>query len=145
MFTWHLTMKLFPAICHERATVRKLWRQTGNRSLLPAQCWLLLHVMAGICARFSNFAFVLFCYVTNHLMTGPLGNSQKVLNIIFTVVWAGHAQDVNWRFSKYSFWFKQSLDMMMKTYHTLHGFKVVYFHALRTRRFSPKPFLGETK
>ena len=26
--------------------------------------------------RFSNFAFVLFCYITNHLMTGPLGNSE---------------------------------------------------------------------
>ena len=27
-------------------------------------------------ARFSKFAFVLFCYITNHLMTGPLGNSE---------------------------------------------------------------------
>ena len=33
-------------------------------------------VVAGISARFSNFAFVLFCYITNHLMTGPLGNSE---------------------------------------------------------------------
>ena len=33
-------------------------------------------VIAGISARFSNFAFVLFCHVTNHLMTGPLGNSE---------------------------------------------------------------------
>ena len=32
--------------------------------------------MAGISARFSNFAFVLFCYITNHLMTGPFGNSE---------------------------------------------------------------------
>ena len=69
-------MKLFPAKCHERATLRKLWRQTGNSSLLPAKCWPLLHVIAGISARFSNFAFVLFCYITNHLMTGPLGNSE---------------------------------------------------------------------
>ena len=38
-------------------------------------CWPLLQVMAGISARFSNFAFILFCYVANHLMTGPLGNS----------------------------------------------------------------------
>ena len=37
-------------------------------------CWP--HVMAGISAWFSNFAFVLFCYITNHLMTGPLGNSE---------------------------------------------------------------------
>ena len=75
MVTWHLTMKLLPAKCHERATLRKLWRQTGNSSLLPAKCWPLLHVMAGISARFSNFAFVLFCYITNRLMTG-LGNSE---------------------------------------------------------------------
>ena len=33
-------------------------------------------VVAGISARFSKFAFVLFCYKTNHLMTGPLGNSE---------------------------------------------------------------------
>ena len=39
-------------------------------------CWPLLHAMAGISARFSNFAFVLFCYIANHLMTGPLGNSH---------------------------------------------------------------------
>ena len=29
-------MKLFSAKCHERATLRKLWRQTGNSSLLTA-------------------------------------------------------------------------------------------------------------
>ena len=33
-------------------------------------------VVARISARFSKFAFVLFCYITNHLMTGPLGNSE---------------------------------------------------------------------
>ena len=76
MVTWHLTIKLFPAKCHERATLWKLWRQTGNSSLLPAKCWPLLHVIAGISALFSNFAFVLFCYITNHFMTGPLGNSE---------------------------------------------------------------------
>ena len=27
-------------------------------------------------ARFSKFAFILFCYITNHLMTGPLENSE---------------------------------------------------------------------
>ena len=69
-------MKPFPAKCRERATLRKLWRQTGNSSLLPAKCWPLLHVIAGISARFSNFAFVLFCYIANHLMTGPLGKSE---------------------------------------------------------------------
>ena len=33
-------------------------------------------IVAGISARFSNFAFVLFCYIANHLITGPLGNSE---------------------------------------------------------------------
>ena len=32
--------------------------------------------VAGILAHFSKFASVLFCYLTNHLMTGPLGNSE---------------------------------------------------------------------
>ena len=87
MVTWHLTMKLFPAKHHERATLQKLWRQTGNSSLLPAKCWPLLHVIracswtwpnvvARISPRFSKFAFASFCFITNHLMTGPLGNSE---------------------------------------------------------------------
>ena len=84
-------MKLFPAKCHERATLRKLWRQTGNSSLLPAKCWPLLHVIVGISARFSNFAFVLFCYITNHLMTGPLGNNEfcfpRISMFPFTLSW----------------------------------------------------------
>ena len=41
-----------------------------------AQLKVLPDVVAGISARFSKFAFVLFCYITNHLMTGHLGNSE---------------------------------------------------------------------
>ena len=33
-------------------------------------------VVARISVNFSKFAFVLFCHVTNHLVTGPLGNSE---------------------------------------------------------------------
>ena len=33
-------------------------------------------VVAGISARFSKFAFVLFCNITNHLMIGPLEISE---------------------------------------------------------------------
>ena len=33
-------------------------------------------VVPGFSAHFSKFASVLFCYITNHLMTGPLGNSE---------------------------------------------------------------------
>lgn len=43
MVTWHLTIKLFTAKWRERATLPKLWRQTGNSSLLPGKCWPLLH------------------------------------------------------------------------------------------------------
>ena len=32
--------------------------------------------VARISARFSKFAFVLFYYITNHSMTGTLGNSE---------------------------------------------------------------------
>ena len=60
-----------------RATLRKLWRQTGNSSLLPAKFWPLWHV---ICQKFdylfSTGLTHLLCYITNHLMTGPLGNSE---------------------------------------------------------------------
>ena len=36
----------------------------------------MLTAVAGISARYSKCAFVLFCYITNHLMTGALGNSE---------------------------------------------------------------------
>ena len=39
-------------------------------------------VVARISARFSKFAFVLFCYITNHLMTGPLGNSETKFTVL---------------------------------------------------------------
>ena len=34
-------------------------------------------VVAGISSRFSKFVFVLFCDITNHLMTGPVKNSES--------------------------------------------------------------------
>ena len=40
------------------------------------RCCTWPDVVAEISARFSKFAFVLFCYITNRLMTGPLGNSE---------------------------------------------------------------------
>ena len=78
MVTWHLTMKLFLAKCHERETLRKVWRQTGNNSLLPAKCWPLLHVIAGISARFSNFAFGFVLLYNNSLNDWSLGE-QRIL------------------------------------------------------------------
>ena len=64
----------------EQASLRKLWCQTRKSSLLPAKCWQLLHIIRGGLMlslesqrAFTKFAFVLFCYKTNHLITGPLG------------------------------------------------------------------------
>ena len=36
----------------------------------------MLTAIAGISARYSKYAFVFFCYITNHLMTGLEGNSE---------------------------------------------------------------------
>ena len=51
---------------------------TVTRKMLTAvasdQRWP--HAVAGISRSFSRFIFDLFCYITNHLMTGPLGNSE---------------------------------------------------------------------
>ena len=67
MVTWHLTMKLFPAKCHERATLRKLWRQTGNSSLLPGKQFTVTRQMLTAVARDRwNFSAVFkfcFCFV----------------------------------------------------------------------------------
>ena len=75
-------MKLFPAKCHERATIAKTMTSNGKQSTVTHE--MLTAVardqgwpdVGGISVRFSNFAFVLFCYITNHLMTGSVGNSD---------------------------------------------------------------------
>ena len=47
-------------------------------------------VVAGISARFSKFDFVLFCSITNHLMTGPEGNSEFCFPRISTLRFSGN-------------------------------------------------------
>ena len=74
-------MKLFPSKCHEWATLGKLqydvkWEIGHYYPQNVDGCCTWPDVVAGISAHFSKFAFVLFCYITNHLMTGPLGNSE---------------------------------------------------------------------
>ena len=75
-------MKLLTTKCHEWPTLWKLWRQTGDSLLLPMKCWPLLHVIRGGLMLLLEsqcifqFFFVLCCYITNHLMTGPKWNSK---------------------------------------------------------------------
>ena len=42
-------------------------------------------VVAGISARFSKFALVLFCYITNHLMTNSLFPSGPVIKCLLLI------------------------------------------------------------
>ena len=63
MVTWHLTMKLFPAKCHERATLRKLWRQTGNSSLLPGQQFTVDRCCTWWLESQRGFQKFCFCFV----------------------------------------------------------------------------------
>ena len=52
---------------------------TVSREMLTAvSCDQRWPDIAGISTRFSIFSFVLFCYITNHLMTGTLRNSEFV-------------------------------------------------------------------
>ena len=73
-------MKLFPAKCHERATLRKLWRQTGNSSLLPGKQFTVTREMLTAVARdrwnlssVFKFCFVLFLLYNKSLNDWSLG------------------------------------------------------------------------
>ena len=83
-------MKLFPAKCHKRATLRKLWHQTARKQFTVS--WEILTAIARdqseqlkvawcCCRNLSAFFqnLLLFCFaiiITNHLMTSPFGNSE---------------------------------------------------------------------
>ena len=62
MVTWHLSMKLFPTKCHERATLQKLWRQSENSSLFPVNSSLLTAVARDGWNLSAVFKFC-FCFV----------------------------------------------------------------------------------
>ena len=62
------------------------------------RCCTWPDVVAGISARFSKFAFVLFCYITNHLMTGPFGNSEFCFPRISMFPWTSSRETL--RFSR---------------------------------------------
>ena len=80
MVTWHLTMKLFPAKCRERRPVQKLWRQTGNSSLLYPRnvdrCFAWSEVAWCCCWNLSACFNIFFCFVllyNKSLNDWPLG------------------------------------------------------------------------
>ena len=69
--TWHLTMKLFPAKISEEETLQILWRQRVQCTVIR-ECWPLARFI------FTNLytkKFFFVVYITNHLKTGPSGNS----------------------------------------------------------------------
>ena len=69
MVTWHLTMK-------QHCENYDFKRETADCSAIWACSWGWPDVVDRILARFSNFGFPLSRYVTKHLITGALGNSE---------------------------------------------------------------------
>lgn len=84
MVTWYLTIKPPNAMSGQHCEL-KLWRQVGNSLLLPAKCWLPLHLIRasswrrpmlslesqGVfknCFCISTGSIHLFFYITNHLL-----------------------------------------------------------------------------
>ena len=72
-----------PAKCHERATLRKLWRQTGTVHCYPRNVdrwctWSEVAWCSWNLNAFFKICLVLFCYMTNHSMTSSLVNSDFV-------------------------------------------------------------------
>ena len=65
--TWQLTMKLFPAKIFEWAALQNLWCQRATVLCYPQ--------MLTDNRRYSKVSWI-SSYITNHLKTGPLGNSQ---------------------------------------------------------------------
>ena len=75
--TMKLTMKLFPAKCHERATLRKLWRQMGQFTVTCEMLTAVARDRWNLSAVFKFcFCFVLLYNKSLNIMTGPLGNSE---------------------------------------------------------------------
>ena len=65
MVKWHVTTKLFPTKCHERATLQKLWHQMRISSLLLAKCWPLLYVIRGglmLLLEYQHVFKICFCF-----------------------------------------------------------------------------------
>ena len=122
-------MKLFPAKCHERATLRKAMTSNGKQFTVTrstVHCWPLLHMMAGISARFSNFAFVLFCHITNHLMTGPLGNSEFCSLEISMFPSTSSRETLRFSGNKIH-WSSRDLSLSVKYYpHNMLSFRVTH-------------------
>ena len=65
--TCHLTMKLFPAQISQQVTC-KIYDVRGQQYTVTHECW----PTTAVTTRFNEFP----ASRTNHLKTGPLGNSQ---------------------------------------------------------------------
>ena len=67
MVTWHLTIKLFPAKCHERATLRKIYdvkQETVHCYLRNVDCCCTWSEVAWCCRWYlSAFFKICFCFV----------------------------------------------------------------------------------
>ena len=85
-------MKLFPAKCNEHCEIAKTMTSNGKKFTVTREMLTALardqrwpDVVAGIAARFSKFALVLFCYITNHLITNSLFPSGPVIKCLLFI------------------------------------------------------------
>ena len=77
---WWLSLVHSRSICPEpvlslmnslwAGNIAKTMTSNGKQFTVTREIWALLYVIAGISARFSNFAFVLFCCITNDWSLG---------------------------------------------------------------------------
>ena len=84
MVTWHLIIKTVAAKCHcESYDVKQ---ETGHCYLRNVDYCYKWSEVAWCCHwnlnTFVKICFNLFCYMTNHLITGPLGNSEFCFPLI---------------------------------------------------------------
>ena len=99
----------------------------------------MLTAVARISARFSNFAFVLFCYITNQLVTGPLGNSEFCFSRISMFPSSSSRETLRFSGNKIHCSPRdQSLSVYCKVKDTqcLSSTATVYTYLFRTEKFS---------
>ena len=82
--------------------------------------------VAGISARFLKFAFVVFCYITNHVMTGPLGNSEFCSLEISMFPSTSSRETLRFSGNKIH-WSSRDLSLSVKYYpHNMLSFRVTH-------------------
>ena len=80
------TARIFIVISHERATLRKLWRQTGNSSLFLTNCWPLLQVIRdGLMLSLESQRVFKICFCFDPVLAGKILQTFNYFDEAYTV------------------------------------------------------------